>query len=126
MIKVDVVDDKLVIAITGIDRFLAFKGHIEVPLAHVERASLGVDPEAEKFMEKSFRLPGAYAPGLAIEGSYYRHGEWLFYAIHSGENAITVRFHDEEYKAAVLEVDDPGGTVRRIEAALGRGGRASA
>jgi hypothetical protein len=125
MVDIELTSDTLAVTLTGIDRFLAFKSRLEVPLEHVAGAEVGVDPEAEDLFEKSLRLPGAYMPGIAIEGRFYRDGQWLFYAVHSGENTITIRFHDEDYKAAVLEVDDPEGMVRRIREALEARGRAA-
>lgn len=118
MVKVEIEDGTLAITLSGIDRFLAFKSRLEVPLAHVEGARVGVAPEAEELFERSLRLPGAYLPGIAIEGRFYRDGDWLFYAVHSGEHAITIRFKDEDYKAAVIEVDDPAGVVDRIQKSL--------
>jgi len=126
MVTIEIHEDVLAISLSGIDRFLAFKSRLEVPLAHVAGASVGVDPEAEELFERSLRLPGAYMPGIAIEGRFYRDGQWLFYAVHSGANTLTIRFHDEDYKAAVVEVDDPEGAVRRIREALAVRGSASA
>ena len=120
MVQVEVTEDALAITLSGIDKFLAFKSRLEVPLAHVSGARVGVDPEAQELFEKSLRLPGTYVPGFAIEGRFYRHGAWLFYAIHAGERTITIKFRDEDYKAAVVEVADPETAVRAINEALAR------
>jgi hypothetical protein len=126
MVEVELTLETLAITLSGIDRFLAFKSRLEVPLGHVAEATVGVDPEAKAHLKKSLRLPGAYMPGIAVEGRFYRHGAWLFYAIHSGARAITIKFHDEDYKAAVIEVEDPQGTVERIKQALARRARDTA
>jgi hypothetical protein len=118
MVEVEITADTLAIILSGIDRFLAFKSRLEVPLGHVASARVGVDPAAKDQLDESMRLPGAYMPGIAIEGRFYRHGRWLFYAIHKGAHAITIFFHDEDYTAAVIEVEDPEATVRRIQEAL--------
>jgi hypothetical protein len=120
MVQVEVNDDSLAITLSGIDRFLAFKSRLEVPLEHVSGAIVGVDPEAQELFEHSLRLPGTYVPGFAIEGRFYRSGAWLFYAIHAGERTITIRFHDEDYKAAVVEVADPEEAVRLVNDALAK------
>ncbi len=118
MTKVEVVGDKLVLTIEGLDVVLSFKKSLEVPLAHVKRATLGVTAEAQARLDESIRLPGAYMPGIAIAGRFYRHGDWIFWNIHDGRRAITIDVQHDGYVSLVVEVEDPVKTLGVIDAAL--------
>jgi hypothetical protein len=118
MTKVEIVGDKLLLTVQGIDVVLAFKKHLEVPLAHVSAVELGITEEAQAELDRSIRLPGAYMPGIAIAGRFYREGRWLFWNIHKGERAITIALDHEDYVSLVVEVEDPAKAVEEIRAAL--------
>ncbi|MCC6646673.1 MAG: hypothetical protein IT374_14010 [Polyangiaceae bacterium] len=118
MTNVEIVGDKLVMTIEGIDVVLSFKKSLEVPLDRVKRATVGVTAEAQARLDESIRLPGAYMPGIAIAGRFYRHGDWVFWNIHDGRRAITIDVQHEGYVSLVVEVEDPIKTVGQIDAAL--------
>ena len=120
MTKLEIIGDKLSLTIEGIDVILSFKKHLEVPLRHVTGVELGVTKEAQARLEESIRLPGAYMPGIAIAGRFYRHGNWIFWNIHKGERAITIALEHEGYVSLVVEVEDPAKAVADIRAALAR------
>lgn len=120
MTKIEIVADKLVLTVEGIDVVLAFKKSLEVPLSHVRGATLGITAEAQARLDESIRLPGAYMPGIAIAGRFYRHGDWIFWNIHEGKKAITIDLDHEGYVSLVVEVEDPEATVALVQAALRR------
>jgi hypothetical protein len=122
MTKVEIQGDKLVVIVEGIDVVLSFKKSLEVPLAHVTGAEVGVTAEAQARLDESMRLPGAYMPGIAIAGRFYRHGNWIFWNIHDGKRAITIDVNHDGYVSLVLEVEAPEETVRLIRDALARRG----
>ena len=122
MTKVEIVGDKLVLTVEGIDVILAFKKSLEVPLAHVTKVELGVTADAQARLDESIRLPGAYMPGIAIAGRFYRHANWIFWNIHEGKRAITIDVNHDGYVSLVVEVEDPEKAVREIRAALARKG----
>jgi hypothetical protein len=70
---------------------------------------------------RATRKAGSRLPGRLIIGSFgYARGAPYFFAIRSGESAVTIELEQERYAALVLEVEDPAGTVRRIVAAAER------
>jgi len=122
MTKVEIIGDKLLLTVQGIDVVLAFKKHLEVPLAHVSGVELGITEEAQAELDRSIRLPGAYMPGIAIAGRFYREGRWLFWNIRKGERAITIALDHEDYVSLVVEVEDPAEVVAAIRGAMSANG----
>ena len=120
MTTVDIVGDHLELTVRGFDVVLALKKHLTVPLTHVTRVEVGVASEARERLRNSLRMPGTYLPGIVTAGSYVEHGRWMFWDVHSGEQAITIYITHERYDAVVVDVDDPAATVARLEARLGR------
>jgi hypothetical protein len=118
MTRVEVIGDKLSLTIEGIDVILSFKKHLEVPLAHVVGVEAGITAEAQKRLDESIRVPGAYMPGIAIAGHFYRDGQWVFWNIHKGEKAITIVLDHEKFVNLVVEVEDPQRAISEIRAAI--------
>ena len=118
MTKVEIVGDRLRLTVEGLDVVLAIKKSLEVPLAHVSGVELGITEQAQAQLDKSIRLPGAYMPGIAIAGRFYREGKWVFWNIHKGERAITIALHHEDYVSVVVEVAEPTQAISDIRQAL--------
>lgn len=118
MTQVEIVGDKLVLTVNGIDVVLSFKKHLEVPLSAVTGVEIGVTAEAQAKLDDSLRLPGAYMPGIAIAGSYLEHGKWMFWNIHAGKKAISIALNHEKYEYLVVEVDDPEAVAALIRSKL--------
>ena len=51
-------------------------------------------------------------------GTFYRHGERVFWDVHHPERAIAISLRNERYTKLVVEVEDPDATVAAIEGAL--------
>jgi hypothetical protein len=118
MTTVETTHDKLVLTVRGFDIILALKHHLEIPLAHVLGAEVGVTEEVRERLSHSLRLPGTHLPGIITAGSYAEHGRWMFWDIHSGKNAVTIRIAHEKYDRIVVDVEDPASTVASIKTAL--------
>jgi DNA-binding transcriptional regulator LsrR (DeoR family) len=63
-------------------------------------------------------LPGTEVPGVITAGTFYEHGERVFWDVHHPERAIALSLRDERYAKLVVEVEDPEATIAAIEAAL--------
>ncbi len=118
MTTIEISEGTLHLRVRGFDVVLAVKKQLAVPLAHVQRAEIGVSPEATERLEHSLRMPGTAVPGVVIAGHYREHGRWMFWDIHSGKQAITIRLDHEHFDALVVDVEDPAATVAQINAAL--------
>ncbi|MCU1282060.1 MAG: hypothetical protein JWM53_5606 [bacterium] len=124
MTTIEMTHDKLVLTVKGFDVILALKHHLEIPLAHVLGAEVGVSDEVRARLSHSLRLPGTHLPGLITAGSYAEHGRWMFWDIRNGDQAITIRIAHEKYDRVVVDVEDPASAVAAITTALAAvGGR---
>jgi hypothetical protein len=118
MTTIELTEDKLRLTVRGFDVVLAFKKHLEVPLRHVKGAEVGVAPEARERLSHSLRIPGTRLPGIVTAGSYYELGRWMFWDVHSGDNAITIWIEHERYDAIVVDVEEPANVVASINTKL--------
>ena len=118
MTTIELKHNKLLLTVHGFDVILSFKKHLEVPLAHVKSAEVGVAPAAREQLRHSLRVPGTSLPGIVTAGSYVEDGRWMFWNIHSGERAVTIWIEHERYDAIVVDVEDPAAIVERINARL--------
>jgi hypothetical protein len=117
MTEVEIIQDTLIVHVRGLDRLLALKSRLEIPLSHVLGAE--ADPQAASEDPKGLRLPASYVPGIITAGTFYRDGEWEFWDVHDPQKAIVIRLKDERYARLVVEVENPSATVAAIERALG-------
>ncbi len=118
MTTIEINDGKLHLRVRGLDIVLALKKELTVPLSHITRAEVGVAADALDRLHHSIRMPGTAIPGVVIAGSYRESGRWMFWDIHSGEQAITIWLTHEHYDAIVVDVADPATTVGQINGAL--------
>ena len=117
MASVEIRDQNLEIHVTGVDRLLALKTTVSVPLAHV----FGIDHDLAEasVVFHGLKLPGTGIPGVVTAGSYLKSGEWTFWDVHDPAKAVIIRLHDEHYSRLVIGVEDASATVAMVRAALG-------
>jgi hypothetical protein len=118
MATIDVADESLTVHVTGLDRVLAFKSTITVPLTHVSDISRDVEAAGKLF--HGLRLPGTSIPGVITAGSFLRSGEWTFWDVHDPDKAVLLHLNHEHFSQVVVGVDDPDATVQLVRAALAR------
>ena len=114
MTEVEIGDGRLRVVVEGFDKVLALRSTLEMPLSHVRRASQ--DPEALR-ERHGLRLAGTSLPGVVAAGTFF-DGEWWFLDVHHPERAVKIDLDHEHYAALIVEVADPEGTVRAINAAI--------
>lgn len=120
MVNLEYTADSLIIHVQGLDKVLAMKSSLEVPLAHVQDVHLGVDGDAREALSSSVRV-GANLPGMVIAGRFYSHGKVAFWDVHNEANAITIRVNHDDYTHLVVEVANPAAAVQELKAKLGKG-----
>ena len=106
----------LIVRVRGADRIWALKSRLEIPLAHVVGAERD-EAEARRWWH-GIRAPGTNVPGVITAGTFYQHGERVFWDVHHPENAIAIQLRDERYSRLVIEVADPDSTIAAINAAV--------
>ena len=57
-------------------------------------------------------------PRLFAAGTFYYHGECVFWDVRHAERAIIVSLQHEHYKKLIGEVTDPRETVSRLRQAI--------
>jgi hypothetical protein len=118
MAKVEISSDSLTIHVTGADRLFALRSQLQIPLEHV-LAAAGDEEEARHWYH-GVRAPGTQLPGVITAGTFYEHGERVFWDVHHPEKAIALSLRDERYAKLVVEVEDPQATIAAVNEALGR------
>lgn len=116
MATVEVHGDTLEINVTGVDRILALKSTITVPLEHV--SAVDQDLAEASVVFHGLKLPGTGIPGVVTAGSFLKQGGWTFWDVHDPAKAIIIRLHDEHYSRVVIGVDDPSATAELVRRAL--------
>lgn len=116
MVDLSIAEGTLMLHVRGADKLWAFKGSLEVPLAHV--AGARADPEVARGWYHGIRMPGTNLPGVITAGTFYQHGNRVFWDVHHPEKTIVIDLHDERYNELIVEVDDPQQAVALIQNAL--------
>ncbi len=120
MVEVTIVGDRVRFEVEGWDKLWALKSQLEIPLAHIR--GVRVDPEPARGWWHGFRMPGTQIPGILTAGTFYQHGEAVFYDVHDPENTIVLELDHEHYNRLVIEVAQPHTTAATLQQALGQRG----
>ena len=115
MAQIEISYGSLIINVTGIDKILALKSRLEVPLEHV--SGVEIRPEAARTWWHGYRMPGTQIPGVITAGSFYQNGECVFWDVHDPDKTIAIQLRDEHYTRLVIQVDDPEGSAAAIKEA---------
>jgi hypothetical protein len=115
---VELTRDTLIVHVRGMDRLWSLKSRLEIPLSHVLDAE--ADTQVAREWQKGLRAPGTHVPGVITAGTFFQHGDRVFWDVHDPEKTIVIRLADERYARLVIEVEDPTATVAAIEEAVGR------
>src|SRR5690349_19606840 len=105
MVEISITPGTLRLEVKGLDKLWAFKGSLEIPLKHIR--SVRHDPQAASGWWHGIRMPGSQLPGVITAGTFYQHGERIFWDVHDPENAIVIDLHDERYNELIVEVENP-------------------
>lgn len=121
MLEIELTGQTLIIHMRGIYRVLALRGRVECALANVRAVAPDVAPALLALPLRSTHKVGTRLPGRLIIGSFgTRASGTNFYAIRTGERAITITLEHERYAALILEVEDPAGMASAIGVAAER------
>ena len=115
MAEIELTSTSLIVHVTGWDQIWALKSQVEIPLDHVVNVELDTD-EARKWW-LGWRLPGTHVPGVITAGTFYRHGERVFWDVHNPDKAIAIHLAHDQYAKLVVEVDDPQEAIAAINRA---------
>ncbi len=104
-----IVNKILVIEVEGIHKILAFKSKLEIPIKHITR--IYSDSEIVNTWCCGIRFPGINIPRVITAGTFYKHGDKVFWDVCNPKKTIIVELKDEDYAKLVIEVNDPKQTM---------------
>ena len=116
MVEVTVQGDRVVFGVEGLDRLWALRSRLEIPLAHV--ISVEADPGQVGRWWHGLKLWGTDVPGLFAAGTFYYHGELVFWDVRDPASTIVVALDHERYKKLIVEVEDPGAVASQLRRAI--------
>jgi len=119
MVDLSIAEGKLVMRVEGADKFFALKSSLEIPLEHV--TGIRADPEVARGWWHGIRAPGTQIPGILTAGTFYEHGQRIFWDVHHPDNTVVIGLRDERYNELIVEVANPGAAVETVRAMLPRG-----
>ena len=116
MVNVHIDGEHAVFEVLGWHQVWALRTRVTVQLRNVY--SVRHHPTLKLGWWVGWRMPGTHIPGILIAGKFYRDGEKHFWDVSNARNAIEVVLVSEEFDRLFVEVEDPGETVARLNAAL--------
>ena len=120
MTEIDLEGDRLVARVHGLDKVLALRSELTVPLTHVKGAEVS-PPDVRQRWRNPLRVhvPGSDIPFVVMAGSFLFHdGQNAFWDVHDPDRTIAVRLDHEEFNCLVLEVGNPEAAAAAINAAI--------
>jgi hypothetical protein len=115
MVDISVDADRVVFQVEGLDKLWALRSRLEIPLAHV--TAIEHDPEAVGRWWHGIKLMGTDVPGIFAAGTFYYHGELVFWDVRDLAKTVIVSLDHERYKKLIVEVEDVDAAVARIHSA---------
>jgi len=116
MVDVSVEEGRAVFTVEGAHKLWAFKSRIEIPLAHIQGVEVNHDQVGKWW--HGFKLMGTDMPGLFAAGTFYYHGDLVFWDVYDTTKTVIVSLEHERYKKLIVEVADPDATSTMLNQAL--------
>jgi hypothetical protein len=116
MVDVAIENDRVLFEVRGFDKLWAMRSRLDIPLAHV--LDIERDPERVGRWWHGIKLFGTDLPGLFAAGTFYYHGELVFWDVSDPERTVIVTLDHERYKTLIIQVADPDEVVSRVRSAL--------
>ena len=96
MVVVTLTADRAVFEVEGLDKLWALRSRLEIPLEHILGAAH--DPEQVGRWWHGVKLVGTDVPGLFAAGTFYYHGELVFWDVRRPQSTLIVSLAHERYK----------------------------
>src|SRR5579885_3740222 len=113
MVNVSLDGTTAVFEVAGMDKLWAFRSRIEIPLAHITHVDANHDQVSRWW--HGIKIIGADMPGLFAMGSFYYHGEYVFWDVRDLAKTIVLSLDHERYKKLIIEVADPAATIALLQ-----------
>jgi hypothetical protein len=116
VVNVTLLDDRAVFEVEGLHQLWALRSRLEIPLTHITGAEIDVDKVGRWW--HGWKLMGTDVPGLFAAGTFYYHGELVFWDVRDPASTIIVSLDHERYKKLIVEVADPEAVLAGLRRAL--------
>ena len=119
MVDVTIQGDRAVFNVEGLHKLWSFRSQIDIPLMHIR--GVDADPEQVGRWWHGIKVIGTDVPGMFAAGTFYYHGELVFWDVFDPERTVIVSLDHERYKKLIVEVADVAATVALLRDALNSG-----
>lgn len=110
--------DHLIVNFSGIDRFLAMRRKVEVPLAYVQSVAQ-MDPMPRLMdKQKGTKFLGSRIYGKLFIGSNFQNGKNTFWCLRATQEAVSIRMLGHHFDEVNIAVDSASMTIDQIKTAL--------
>lgn len=116
--EIKVEGNNIIFQLQGIDKILAIKSAIKVPIEHITDVST---ERADWNLFKQLRIAGTDFPGKIKEGRFLSKEGLLFYEMRDPDKCITVSLKDERYKKIIFEVENKETTAELLRNLIQKG-----
>jgi hypothetical protein len=114
MARVEIAGGELTVHVEGLDKVLALRSQLHIPLAHVKGVSTDVAQIADRFKRFAAFRVGTNVPGLVRAGTFYEEGGWVFWDVHDLNSALLIELSHEHFRQLVIQVPDPEAAAASI------------
>lgn len=115
MVTIQIANGEMTIDVLGVDKLLALKSKITVPLTSVK--SVRQDPDF-RMTGIAFKAPGTYIPGLVRMGTFFAGGKKYFWDVTDKANVVAISLENAPYDELVVDVENPKEAVKYIQESI--------
>src|SRR3954454_8102539 len=116
MVDININGDTAIFEVKSWDKLWAFKSRLEIPVAHIRTAYQDQNCVINWF--DSFKIVGTSLPYIFRAGTFYQHGDLVFWDVHNVQNTIVVELDHEHFAKLIIEVADPVSTISLLNHAI--------
>jgi hypothetical protein len=118
VVAVTIEGDRAVFTVEGLHKLWCFRSRLEIPLAHITNVEVNADQVGRWW--HGIKILGTDVPGFFGGGSFYYHGEYVFWDVADPSRTIIVSLDDERYRKLIVEVADPQMTAGMLRSSTNR------
>jgi hypothetical protein len=108
MATIEIKEQALLVTMQGMDKILALRSSIAVPLAHITGVTARPDIAKVMYMPVESQFRGVHSPGHVVAGTLVMadgSGN-VFCDVHDETKAVSIDLHHDQFKRLIIEVSD--------------------
>jgi hypothetical protein len=119
MVDITIEGERAIFEVQGMDKLWSLRSRLEIPVAHITGVEVNTDQVNQWW--PGLKVMGTGVPGLFNAGTFYHHGELVFWDVRHPASTIIVSLDHERYRKLIIEVEDPHAVAARLQALLKAG-----